>query len=138
MASILKVDDLRGNTAAGNITITSEGGSATMQLQQGLAKAWNNYTQVSTVSITDSFNVSSISDVGTGMAQTSYTNSMANAAYVVSGSHNQPGGNSASIISGYDNSADFATGTVTVSTFNASSGRLDVSLSQMAVNGDLA
>ena len=36
MASILKVDDLRGNTAAGNITITSEGSSATMQLQQGL------------------------------------------------------------------------------------------------------
>ncbi len=40
MASILKVDDLRGNTAAGNITITSEGGAATMQLQQGVAKAW--------------------------------------------------------------------------------------------------
>jgi hypothetical protein len=40
MASILKVDDLRGNTSAGDITITSEGGSATMQLQQGLEKAW--------------------------------------------------------------------------------------------------
>ena len=40
MASILKVDDLRGNTAAGNVTITSEGGSATMQLQQGVAKFW--------------------------------------------------------------------------------------------------
>jgi hypothetical protein len=63
---------------------------------------------------------------------------MANAAYVVSGSHNLPGGNSASIVSGYDNSADFATGTVSVSTFNASSGRVDASLSQMAVNGDLA
>jgi len=40
MASILKVDDLRGNTAAGNITITGEGGAATMQLQQGVMKCW--------------------------------------------------------------------------------------------------
>ena len=38
MAGILKVDDLRGNTSAGDITITSEGGSATMQLQQGVLK----------------------------------------------------------------------------------------------------
>lgn len=138
MASLLKVDALTGVTTAGSISVTGEGNSTTTNLQQGLAKAWNNYTQVSTTTITDSFNVSSISDQGTGMAQTSYTNSMANAAYIVSGSHNLPGGNSASIISGYDNSADFATGTVTVSTFNASAGRIDVSLSQMAVNGDLA
>jgi hypothetical protein len=36
MASILKVDDLRGNAAADNITITD--GSVTMKLQNGLVK----------------------------------------------------------------------------------------------------
>ena len=33
MASILKVDEMQGVTSAGNITITSEGGSATQSLQ---------------------------------------------------------------------------------------------------------
>ena len=39
MASILKVDEMQGVTSAGDITITGEG-TATMQLQQGLAKCW--------------------------------------------------------------------------------------------------
>ena len=39
MASILKVDAMQGVTAAGDITITSEGGAATQSLQQGLAKS---------------------------------------------------------------------------------------------------
>jgi hypothetical protein len=37
MSTIL-VDNLTGKTSAGDITVTSEGGAATMQLQQGLAK----------------------------------------------------------------------------------------------------
>ena len=78
MASILKVDDLRGNTAAGNITITSEGGSATMQLQQGLVKAWNNTDSAGTT-INDSFNISSLSDIDTGRQGHSVTNLFNNA-----------------------------------------------------------
>ena len=39
--STVITDNLTGKTSAGNVTITSEGGSATMQLQQGVAKAWN-------------------------------------------------------------------------------------------------
>ena len=35
-------DKLTGKTSAGDVTITSEGGSATMQLQQGVAKVWCN------------------------------------------------------------------------------------------------
>ena len=80
MASILKVDDLRGNTAAGNITITSEGGAATMQLQQGLCKCWNFATQPS-ATIQDSFNISSMVDAGTGMMNHVYTKNMSNALY---------------------------------------------------------
>ena len=77
MASILKVDDLRGNTSAGNITITSEAGSATMQLQQGLAKAWLGYAQDSSQSITgDTFNVSGFTDIGSGNSNHTFTNNM--------------------------------------------------------------
>ena len=82
MASILKVDDLRGNTAAGNITITSEGGAATMQLQQGLAKAFSNFSGLAgTVAFADSFNYSSVTDNGTGDFNLSFTNNIASVAY---------------------------------------------------------
>ena len=74
MASILKVDDLRGNTAAGNITITSEGGSATMQLQQGVAKAWATFNASGTPAFRDSFNSSTLTDNGTGNMTISFTN----------------------------------------------------------------
>jgi len=85
MASILKVDDLRGNTAAGNITITSEGGSATMQLQQGVLKQWINMDGSGTISVRDSLNNSSITDNGTGNYTVTHTNffSSANNAPVI-------------------------------------------------------
>ena len=35
MASILKVDEMQGVTSAGDITITGEGGSATMPCSRG-------------------------------------------------------------------------------------------------------
>ena len=80
MASILKVDDLRGNTAAGNITITSEGGSATMQLQQGVAKVWSTQSADGTSTL-DSFNVTSIADTATGKQTINFANDFANANY---------------------------------------------------------
>ena len=73
MASILKVDDLRGNTSAGDITITSEGGSSTQSLQQGLAKAWNNTNSAGTA-INNSFNISSLTDHNTGRQIHNVTN----------------------------------------------------------------
>ena len=66
MASILKVDELQGIASAGDITVTSEGGSVTQSLQQGLTKAWISFIGTGTVSIRDSFNVSSLNDTGTG------------------------------------------------------------------------
>ena len=87
MASILKVDDLRGNTAAGNITITSEGGAATMQLQQGLGKVWFHFDGTSTAAIDDSFNVSSLDDDGTGQYGINYTNNMSGSHYAVGGNY---------------------------------------------------
>ena len=58
-------DKLTGKTSAGDITVTSEGGSATMQLQQGLVKAWNTTSSDGTT-IYDSFNISSLGDFSTG------------------------------------------------------------------------
>jgi|TARA_B100000085_G_scaffold89016_1_gene80398 hypothetical protein len=77
MASILKVDNLRGNTAAGNITITGEGGSGTIQFQQGLAKGWVGHAKDSSQSIEgDTFNVSGFTDSATGHSKHQLTSIM--------------------------------------------------------------
>ena len=90
MASILKVDEMQGVTSAGNITITGEG-TATMQLQQGVAKAWHNFTMISSNTTRDSFNISSFTDNGSGDATTSYTNDFANINYVIAGVSGESG-----------------------------------------------
>ncbi|MGB2046283.1 MAG: hypothetical protein ACPHUD_11160, partial [Porticoccaceae bacterium] len=79
--SEIKVDTLTGKTSAGDVTITSEGGAVTMQLQQGVAKNWINFTGTSTVTTNDSLNASSVTDSGTGLYIPSITNAMSNANY---------------------------------------------------------
>ena len=54
----------------------------------GTAKAWVNFNGSGTVAIRDSFNVSSITDHGTGSYEVNYQNAMANTNYVgVGGGH---------------------------------------------------
>ncbi len=88
MASILKVDELQGITAAGDITVTSEGGAATQSLQQGLAKAWVNFTTVTTTSSRDSLNVSSLTDLTTASTRVTYSSAMNNINYSATGYSN--------------------------------------------------
>ena len=78
MTSQLNVDTIKGKTTEGSIAIQGEG-SATTNLQQGLAKVWQQAQGDSTV--TDSFNVSSMTDNGTGQFITVFTNNMNNASY---------------------------------------------------------
>jgi len=82
MASLLKVDALQGITAAGDITVTSEGGAATQSLQQGLVKMWMQIDQ-SSFGVLDSLNVSSASDDGTGLFTVTRSNNMNNSNYGV-------------------------------------------------------
>jgi plastocyanin len=82
---------LTGKTAAGDVTITSEGGSATMQLQQGVLKAWANFQQTSTQTVNDSLNVGSITDNGAGDSTLNFTSSMGNANFTASSGHMNAG-----------------------------------------------
>jgi hypothetical protein len=81
--SEIKTDKLTGKTAAGNVTVTSEGGAATMQLQQGLAKAWVNIDGTGTAAVADNLNVSSLADNATGDYTMSFSTNMGNAVYAV-------------------------------------------------------
>ena len=79
-------DKLTGKTSAGDVTITSEGGSATMQLQQGLAKVWASInTDGSPFAVLDSLGTSSVSDNGGSNYTQNFTNSFDSINYAPSG-----------------------------------------------------
>ena len=81
--STVITDNLTGKTAAGDVTITSEGGAATMQLQQGVAKAWIDYKGTSTNAVQDSLNITSVTDNGTGDYTIVINNNMSSAEYAI-------------------------------------------------------
>lgn len=79
--SEIKVDTLTGKTTANDITVTA-GATATMSLEQGLAKAWINFNGAGTIATRDSFNVASIADNGTGIYTVTYSSAMGNTSYM--------------------------------------------------------
>jgi hypothetical protein len=87
--SEIKADALTGKTAAGNVTVTSEGGAVTFQLQQGLAKAWVNFDGTGTVAARDSLNFSGLTDNGAGDYTVTISNAMGNTDYSCGGSSQQ-------------------------------------------------
>jgi hypothetical protein len=70
---------------AGKITVSTinndTGVLATQNGMTGIAKAWVNFNGTGTVAIRDSFNVSSITDNGTGDYTVNFTTAMPNANY---------------------------------------------------------
>ena len=81
MASELKVDKFTGVTTAGSISVTGEGNSTTTNLQQGLCKAHAHLDMTGTATLEGSFNISGVTDSGTGQFTLTISNDMANATY---------------------------------------------------------
>jgi hypothetical protein len=122
-------DKLTGRATAGNVTITSEGGSATMQLQQGVAKVWADFQGNNTATLHDSFNVSSLDDDGTGDYSLNFTNAMNNGDFCCS------------IMSSNNdrrNNADNTSTELHIGTFNTSGTAEDGNRAYGSVTGDLA
>ena len=80
----IKTDTFEGQTTANNMTInagniTVQGEStATTNLQQGLLKAWCNFTMGTSHAYRDSFNCGTLTDDGTGIATINLTNPFSN------------------------------------------------------------
>ena len=135
MASILKVDTITGVTTAGSIAVTGEGNSTTTNLQQGLAKGWLNFNGTGTVAITDSFNIASITDNGTG----DYTNTLSNAMENSNFCYTALGGNTSGALSvRIENSNNRSTTTIDVLSYNTSSAQIDFADMNTLFHGDLA
>ena len=124
----LKTNTLTGTSTAGSIAVTGEGNSTTTNLQQGLDKSWC-HLNGSSFGISDSFNVASADDNGTGQYDVNYTNNFSSA-------NNCPVGIA-------NNFTLFVDSAPTTSTFNmgtrgASNSNADSSVVSTKMSGDLA
>tara|TARA_B000000557_G_scaffold264386_1_gene269585 strand:- start:2539 stop:2943 length:405 start_codon:yes stop_codon:yes gene_type:complete len=134
MASILKVNELQGIATANNITVTV-GASATMSMEQGLAKVWYSIDgDAGTPVFFDSFNCASITDGGAGLPTINFTNNMNNDDFAVGALSGQTGGGSLS----FGNNTPKTTGDVDVRTMNSSFNPTDTPNLDGIIMGDLA
>jgi hypothetical protein len=130
--SEIKVDSLTGKTSAGDITVTSEGGAATMQLQQGLAKCWVNFNGTGTIAARDSLNLSSLTDNATSDYTINPANALANANYCGIGNGWESGG--------YTSTTTYTptTSSLRVKYSSPVAANADSSYVNTAIHGDLA
>jgi len=73
-----KARDLSKGVFGADVTVPSEGGAVNIGVQQGSLKAWLNYKHKSTVSVRDSHNITSVTDVATGYAEVNFNNNFNN------------------------------------------------------------
>ena len=139
MASTLKINTLTGVTTAGSIAVTGEGNSTTTNLQQGLAKVWCQYN--ASTALQDSFNITSLTDTGTGGTTVTIANDMANDDYSATG--NGADGDAGSTITSL-NPNTYATGSVKYTGLKQTDGANDVPANEdlnfcnVCILGDLA
>tara|TARA_R100000458_G_C8127868_1_gene144084 strand:- start:78 stop:446 length:369 start_codon:yes stop_codon:yes gene_type:complete len=121
--STLKVNNLQDINGANN--------STPEQVAQGRAKAWVDFNGTGTLAIRDSFNVSSVTDVGTGNYTVNFPNSFPNAhyAFFASASNEANFPNYATPMTKNANNVNFRTG-------NDLSTSVDSSLSSVVIFAD--
>ena len=131
MASILRVNTLT-DASSGNSTAMST-------INKGTAKAWINFTQISTQTIRSSVNISSLTDAGNGQTfPISFTSAMADSDFVGSFYGNT---NSSTEYTAFSNQFAGGFGTKSTSSFGTSSYNTtytDGAINDVIIDGDLA
>jgi len=125
------------SASATSMTIRGEG-SVQTSIQQGLAKGWINFEGDGTIAISDSFNVSGITDNTTGDYKIAIDNNMGNANYSVTGSGTHDAGSNTCYLA-IDHDVPPTTSTVDVNAMQGSNDtRIDAELLCATIHGDLA
>ena len=129
------------HTVGNNAIYTSDGGSATQNTVQSLCKVWVNFNGVGTIAARDSFNMTSLTDNGTGDYTTTFANDFSNANYVFLG--NSMYENSRSHVHGQSSNTAYATDSMRgisafVSGTNGEDTATDGNIVNRAYLGDLA
>jgi len=146
MSSQLNVDTIVDKAGSGgtnvkianNAVTVSEGGNATTNTVQGLAKVWSRYTSSGTATLADSFNVTSFSDGGTGIGQITYSSNMNNANYNCTASCGELSGGGNRVIGMNGSTQAPSTSSVAFKGFNTSFSAADLDFNCITVHGDLA
>ena len=120
MTSQLNVDTIVDKAGSGGTNVkiantsthVSDGGSATQNTVQGLAKAWARLDTNDTVE--DSFNIASIADNGTGDFTTTFTNAFNNNTYLLTSEGQYGSGTNDASSTGWSNGQV----SITTTTFN--------------------
>lgn len=127
MPSVLNVDTLTDAAGTGPVALT----------KQSAAKAWFQFAGRGTAALNDGLNITSLSDVGTGNYDLSYTNNMANTTYAFSNGQGWDVGVTSSTTSGTDKDL-ISTSGIRVVHVNMADGAYDPDLSMGSFDGDLA
>ena len=138
MTSQLNVDTIVDKAGSGgtnvkvanNAVAVAEGGSATTNVVQGLAKVWCALNGQGTIAIRDSFNTASLTDTGTGAHTVNYTSAFATVEYAATVSHQESQANNA--YSGH------ATNSVRTDSRNDAGTYFDITHKSLVAHGDLA
>ena len=128
MASILKVDQI-GKTSG-----------STQDTMAGLCKVWADIDMTGTATLDNSFNVTSITDGGTGLPTVTIANDFANANYCCAGMGPQGPSNNDECLVHFKTTSARSTGSCnfrTVDVYNASSA-IDYDPNTIIFFGDLA
>ena len=125
-------------TASGTMSVVGEGGSNTTNIQQGLAKYWQNLATTGTAEQRDSFNVSGITDNNTGDITTSFTTNFGNANYSVTSMGGRSGGTASFFIRFNDNVTAPTASAVRFQFIDADGSGRDCDRATTAGHGDLS
>ena len=123
---------------AGKLTLSTlnndTGVLATQNGMTGIAKAWVNFNGTGTVAIRDSFNVSSITDNGTGQYTINFTTAMPNTNYVFNGATAWTSGQPSGIVGSGTGDGSFTTSSLRIYVLgNGSDALIDVSTCMVSI-----
>ena len=120
-------------------TIQTSAGGAVALTKQHAAKSWASFQQSGTHTMRDSFNMSSISDVGTGSSRFVFSSSMSDSNYATTGCSGEQSGGGNRIVGIKGNSAAPTTTGFDIANFALSTqAASDDTRISISVLGDLA
>tara|TARA_Y100000385_G_C12949325_1_gene574747 strand:- start:279 stop:671 length:393 start_codon:yes stop_codon:yes gene_type:complete len=127
-----------GKIKADTLEHSTAGSLDTSYVVRGSAKVWINFNGTGTVAIRDSFNVSGLTDSGTGKYTPAYSNNMSNAVYCATACADTPSAVVGGVHIPQTADSNKTSGQCQIGCTNFSGSSTDMSQYSYLVQGDLA
>ena len=122
-------------TTSDSVNTGTEKSIDTSYIYNGVAKAWANFTTLTTFATNDTFNVSSVTDTSAGISDGNFTNNMSNSNYSGAASAERPALYTAVMSSVINPATDHLT---IGNAIGSTNGSLDCDHVYFSIHGDLA